>query len=193
MENIQLSIDDKKFLLELARRSIIDKINGKHTVIQSNEIPSHLTNNGACFVTLKKWDQLRGCIGTLEAYQPLVQDVVEHAAAAAFEDYRFRPVKEEEVPELEIEISYLTPLERMEYSDEDDLLKKIVPHEDGLVLRDGGRRATFLPQVWEQLPEKREFLNHLCSKMGMPPDLWRKKHLDVYTYRVVSFSEEEFR
>jgi AmmeMemoRadiSam system protein A len=134
---------------------------------------------------------LRGCIGTLEAYQPLVQDVCEHAVAAAFHDYRFSPLKKNELSSIEIEISYLTPSVPLIYSDSADLLRQLNPDVDGVVLSDGFHRATYLPQVWEQLPDKREFLSHLCLKMGLSSSAWLEKRLQVDIYKVIHFSENE--
>jgi AmmeMemoRadiSam system protein A len=148
-----------------------------------------LREPGASFVTLTENGDLRGCIGALEPYQPLVQDVCEHAAAAAMEDYRFPPVRPDEVSLLEIEISRLTPPERLEYTDPLELPTHLRPHIDGVVLRDGFRRSTFLPQVWEKIPDPVTFLAHLCQKMGAPATFWRHKLLEVYTYQVEEFKE----
>jgi AmmeMemoRadiSam system protein A len=148
-----------------------------------------LREEGASFVTLTKQGYLRGCIGALEPYQSLAEDVREHAIAAAFQDYRFPPVQANEIREIEIEISYLTQLMVLTYETPSDLLLLIRPNIDGVVIRDGRRRATFLPQVWEKIPDAGEFLEHLCMKMGSPPDLWRKKKLDILTYQVEEFHE----
>ncbi len=157
--------------------------------INLNCLSKDLNGEGASFVTLTIGGKLRGCIGTLEAHQPLALDVQEHAAAAALEDYRFNPVSSEEVALLEIEISRLTPLGRLDYSDKKDLMSKLRPGIDGVLIKDGGRRATFLPQVWEQISSCEEFLTHLCMKMGARPNLWQNKHLEVYTYQVEEFKE----
>ena len=194
MNDSLLSLEDKRFLLKLARSCMergIKKL--PEDKIQLYGLSPKLRQNGASFVTLTKGGQLRGCIGTLEAYQPLVLDVCEHAVAAALEDFRFPPAREEEISRIEIEISYLTTPEKLDYSDSEDLLQKIHPFKDGVVLRDGSRRATFLPQVWEHLPDREDFLSRLCSKMNAVPDLWKKKHLDVSVYKVESFSENEYR
>ena len=188
-----LSLEDRKILLRLARTCMEKSIKQLPKDELNIDILSPvLRQNGASFVTLTKRGQLRGCIGTLEAYQPLVLDVCDHAVAAALEDYRFPPVSEDEINKIEIEISYLTSPEKLEYSDSNDLLEKLHPFKDGVVLRDGSRRATFLPQVWEHLPDSEEFLSHLCSKMNAAPDLWKKKHLDISVYLVESFSEKDF-
>ena len=194
MNDELVSLEDREFLLKLARRCMERRVKGLAVgETQLDGLSPKLSQNGASFVTLTKGGKLRGCIGTLEAFQPLVLDVCEHAVAAALEDYRFPPVDVDEINQIEIEISYLTTPEKLEYSDSEDLLKKLHPFKDGVVLRDGSRRATFLPQVWEQLPDREDFLSHLCSKMNAVPDLWKKKHLDVSIYRVESFSEKELR
>jgi AmmeMemoRadiSam system protein A len=115
--------------------------------------------------------------------------VREHAIAAALEDYRFPPVRPEEVPRIRIEISRLTAPIPLKYERSEDLLKMLRPGVDGVVLRDGLRRATFLPQVWEKLPDPREFLEHLCLKMGVDASTWRYHKLQVYTYQVEEFHE----
>lgn len=182
--------EDRKILLEIARRSVENASQGKR--LQSVDLQGYskaLKDEGASFVTLTMNYALRGCIGALEAYQPLIRDVVEHAASAAVDDYRFSPVRPEEVPHLQIEISVLTKPTRLMYSGPDDLLAKLRPDVDGVILKDGRLRATFLPQVWDQLPEKEDFLAHLCSKMGAPTGLWKIKNLEVYTYQVEEFHE----
>jgi len=155
-----------------------------------DNLPAALQEDGASFVTLTSNGQLRGCIGTLEASQPLALDVQEHAAAAATQDFRFPPVTPRELPSIHIEISRLTPLEPLEYHDAEELVRLLQPGRDGVVLRDGYHRATFLPQVWEDLPSPEDFLSHLCLKMGASPNLWRNKKLSVYTYQVEKFEEE---
>ena len=132
---------------------------------------------------------LRGCIGALEAYQPLAEDVREHAVAAALNDYRFPPVQVAELNGISLEVSRLTAPVPLEYTSPEDLVAKLRPGVDGVILRDGGRRATFLPQVWEKLPDAENFLANLCHKMGASPDLWRRKHLEVLTYQVEEFHE----
>lgn len=186
-----LTDDDKRTLLKFARQSLESGVRGDTPLpLKLAELNPLLRAKGASFVTLTIHGQLRGCIGALEPYQPLVQDVCEHAVAAALSDYRFSPVLPEELSEIEIEISRLTPPQPLAYTNPEDLLNKLRPDIDGVILRDAsGRRATFLPQVWKQLPNKVEFLNHLCQKMGLLPDAWRTKHLDVQTYQVEEFHE----
>ncbi len=184
-----LTPSERALLLELARASIAAAVRGEPLPpVDLASLPPRLREKGASFVTLTKRGMLRGCIGTLEAYQPLALDVQEHAVAAALQDYRFPPVRAEELPEIDIEISRLTAPVPLEYDTPEDLLRKVRPGVDGVVLRDGFRRATFLPQVWEKIPDAAEFFSQLCLKMGAAPDLWRRKHLDVRVYQVEEFS-----
>jgi len=151
MNTTPLTASERESLLKLARRSIEAAVAGKPVSgLPPEEITTALTEKGASFVTLTIGGNLRGCIGALEAYQPLMNDVQEHAVAAAMEDFRFPPVSRAEVPHLEIEVSRLTPPQRLEYSQPLELLNLLKPGIDGVVLRDGPRRATFLPQVWEK-------------------------------------------
>ncbi len=190
MTGNRLNDSERDFLLRLARKSIEAAASGKRSPgIDAGQVSEKLRENGASFVTLTIQDALRGCIGTLEAYQPLYMDVIEHAAAAAVDDFRFKPVRPEEVASLSIEVSVLTHPEQLGYDNTEDLLQRLRPGIDGVIIKDGRMRATFLPQVWEQLPDKEEFLSHLCSKMGAPAGLWKTKNLAVFTYQVEEFHE----
>lgn len=185
-----LSSDDQLLLLRLARISIENVVNRRTLPkLILTDYSNDLQAPGASFVTLTEDGDLRGCIGALEAYQPLVQDVCEHAAAAAVEDYRFNPVTPDEVSRLKIEISRLTPPKPLRYSTPEELIAALRPGVDGVILRDGPHRATFLPQVWEKLPHPSEFLSHLCQKMGEPSNLWQRRALQVQTYQVEEFAE----
>lgn len=185
-----LSQQEKKFLLNLARSSIERAVKRQPLPeIVLDDLSDILRTDGAAFVTLTKDKRLRGCIGALEAYQPLVMDVREHAATAAMEDYRFAPVSASELTSISIEISRLTQPNALEYADAEALITLLRPDIDGVILSDGLRRATFLPQVWEQLPNPEDFLSHLCHKMGSSPGAWRHKHLVVSTYQVEEFHE----
>lgn len=185
-----LTEQEKQILLRLARRSIELAVRRQPLPrLNLADYSPALRSEGASFVTLTRDGELRGCIGALEAYQPLVQDVCEHAAAAALEDYRFPPVRAAEVELLEIEISRLTAPQPLDYQQPLQLLEKLRPGVDGVILRDGIRRATFLPQVWEKIPEAGDFLTHLCLKMGGPGNLWQRKLLQVFTYQVEEFRE----
>ncbi len=190
MKRQMITNEDRQILLELARRSIEAAARRKPLPeINLHEYSPTLQEHGASFVTITINHNLRGCIGTLEAYQPLVKDVVTHASAAATDDYRFSPVTPDEVQILNIEISILTKPERINYSSTHELLDQILPGETGVILKDGRKRATFLPQVWEQLPDKQEFFSHLCQKMGASGNLWKIKNLEVFTYQVEEFHE----
>jgi AmmeMemoRadiSam system protein A len=186
-----LTVKEHQLLLDLARRSVRAAASGAPLpeVVPADFTPA-LMEEGASFVTLTEMDgELRGCIGALEAYQPLALDVRTHAAAAAVEDYRFPRVRPEEVDRLKIEISRLTRPESLGYTDSTDLIRRLCPGLDGVILRDSGRRATFLPQVWKKIPRVEEFLNQLCRKMGAPADLWRRKHIEVLVYQVEEFHD----
>ncbi|MEI8131098.1 MAG: AmmeMemoRadiSam system protein A [Leptolinea sp.] len=187
-----ISKEDRQILLELARRSLEAAARKRPLPrISLADYSNRLQQNGASFVTLTSQGALRGCIGTLEAYQSLVQDVCDHAASAAIEDFRFSPVSPVEVQMIAIEVSVLTAPVKLEYETPVDLMAKLSPGEDGVILRDGRLRATFLPQVWDQLADKAEFLSHLCSKMGAAPSLWKIKNLEVFTYQVEEFRDLE--
>jgi uncharacterized protein len=186
----KLTAEEKQTLLRLAREALESGVRGKDLPAPDpTQLTPLLRAEGAAFVTLTIRGQLRGCIGALQPYQPLFDDVREHAIAAALDDYRFPPVRSDELPRIRIEVSRLTLPQPLVYTDADDLLAKLHPGIDGVILRDGSRRATFLPQVWEQIPDKAEFLSHLCAKMGAASNLWRNKHLEVQIYQVEEFHE----
>ncbi len=157
--------------------------------LDSDSLSPQLCELGASFVTLKINDHLRGCIGTLEAYQSLANDVRDHAVTAALADPRFRPVDKSELSRIRLEISRLTVPQLLEYLSSEDLPAKLRPHVDGVIIKDDHRRATFLPQVWEQVPDPADFLDQLCAKMGAKPKLWRKTKLQVFVYQVEEFRE----
>lgn len=185
-----LTTSERQTLLRIARESLEDAVKGKPLLpLNSYPISPALKESGASFVTLTVQGELRGCIGALEAYQPLAEDVREHAVAAALEDPRFPPVREEELSRIEIEVSRLTAPKPLDYSSSEDLIAKLRPHVDGVVLRHGSRRATFLPQVWEKIPNPEGFLDQLCYKMNVKPNTWRETKLLVFTYQVEEFRE----
>ena len=191
MSDEQLTSEERKKLLELARQALVESVQGKKLQpLDVDNLPPRLREPGATFITLTKHGELRGCVGALEAYQPLAEDVREHAVAAAFKDYRFPPVEPSELAEIEIEVSRLTQPRPLEYEHQEELIKLLRPNVDGVILRDGIRRATFLPQVWEKIPDPAVFLSHLCQKMGADPYLWRFKKLQVLIYQVEMFQED---
>jgi uncharacterized protein len=186
-----LTLEEQQALLRLAREAMTRRVQGeKIPKLDVSSLSPRLREQGASFITLTVGGQLRGCIGALEPYQSLAEDVRQHAVAAALEDRRFPPVRERELNGIRIEVSRLTRPIPLAYKDAADLLSKLRPHVDGVILRDGTRRrATFLPQVWEKIPDPAEFLNHLCQKMGVNESLWRSKHLEVFIYQVEEFHE----
>lgn len=156
-------------LLALARNAIAARL-GLATQ-PTADLPA-LHEPAATFVTLTQRGQLRGCIGSLEAWRPLGQDVRENALAAAFRDPRFAPLAAGELPLTRVEVSLLTPAVALPFADQADALAQLRPGEDGIVFSCGRRRATFLPQVWEQLPDPAAFMAHLKQKAGLPADYW---------------------
>lgn len=160
-------------LIEVAKQSIQHGLQtGKPLAINLDNCSPELTVQRATFVTLEKHGQLRGCIGMLNAVRPLIEDVAENAFSAAFKDPRFSPVSAAELNDLEIHISILTPAKPMRFNSEQDLIQQLVPYQDGLILQEGARRGTFLPSVWQQLPDPVQFLRHLKQKAGLPPEYW---------------------
>lgn len=190
MSTDKLNENEKQTLLRIARESMEHAVKKeKMPPLDLNSMSELMRADGASFVTLTIHGNLRGCIGALEPYQALALDVREHAIAAALEDPRFPPVSPSELEKIEVEVSRLTVPERLEYTDAEDLLAKLRPNIDGVILRDGFHRATFLPQVWDKIPDKEDFLDNLCYKMGASQNLWRKKHLEVLIYQVEEFHE----
>ncbi|MEM2918242.1 MAG: AmmeMemoRadiSam system protein B [Candidatus Altiarchaeota archaeon] len=189
-ESDSINENDKKFLLNLARKTLESYLStGIKPYINETEISENLKMKQGCFVTLKKSDQLRGCIGHILPQVPLYECVIENAINAALHDPRFTEVRYDELKDIKIEISVLSLPKILQYSFDEDLLNKLTPYEDGVVLKFGSRQSTYLPQVWEQIPDKKIFLSSLCLKGGMPEDCWRKG-VEVYTYKAEVFSEE---
>ena len=190
MPEQNLNVEERRILLRLAREALEAAVHSQPMPqINPDEMTSRLQEPGASFVTLTIRGMLRGCVGTLEPYQSLADDVCEHAVAAGLQDYRFPPVRAEELNQIEIEISRLSVPQPLVYSTPKTLVENLHPGIDGVVLRDGTHRATFLPQVWEKLPDPADFLDHLCAKMGADPGLWRRKKLEVLVYQVEKFYE----
>ena len=141
----------------------------------------------ACFVTLTINKNLRGCIGSLEARQELWKDVMQNALNAAFSDYRFSPLSKTELPKIKIEVSVLSEKKKISFKNEKELLEKI-DKKMGIILEKNGHGATFLPQVWEQISDKTEFLEHLSMKAGLNKDAWKQS--EIYYYRVEAEEEK---
>ncbi len=179
--------EEKTLLRQVAKNAVEYKLqHGTPLNIDTAHYPLPLRKPGASFVTLKKHGELRGCIGSLEAHRPLVEDVAHNAHAAAFTDPRFPPVSLQELPELEFHLSVLTLAVPMQFESEKNLLEQIRPGIDGLVLEDDSYRSTFLPTVWESLPDAVQFLQHLKRKAGLPEDYWSDT-LKIWRYTTVSF------
>ncbi|MBQ3641167.1 AmmeMemoRadiSam system protein B [bacterium] len=153
-------------VVDLCKKSIKSRLNSEQFQIH---IDSVFEEKGACFVTLKKDGRLRGCIGSLLAFRSLAIDLISRAQDAAFRDSRFNPVTKEEFDSLETDVSILSPSKEIIFKDEQDLLDQIVPYKDGIIIRDGQYQAVYLPSVWEELPDKVEFLNSLKVKAGLSP------------------------
>jgi AmmeMemoRadiSam system protein B/AmmeMemoRadiSam system protein A len=188
----QFSASDRTFLLRLARQTI-ERVTrgGELPKWPAGGVPPACRERRGCFVTLHLHGQLRGCIGNLTASQPLFRGVSQNARDAALRDARFPCVTPDEVALLQIEISVLTEPQPLAFRTPADLLEKLQPQRDGVVLQIGAQRATFLPQVWEQLPDKTEFLSHLARKAGAGAGDWRGHDVRVSTYRVEHFTEPE--
>ena len=166
-------------LLPIARAAISSALGCEQ---HANEQEAWLQERGACFVTLTQQGELRGCIGTLEAHRSLLQDVKANAHAAAFRDPRFAPLAADELDKTSVEVSLLSAMTPMQFSGERDALTQLKPGIHGVVFEYGHHRSTFLPQVWEQLPNVVEFMAHLKYKAGLPPEFWADEvRLSCYT------------
>jgi AmmeMemoRadiSam system protein A len=166
----------QKAALRLAREAITS-----HLYQKPLRSKTKFKERGCCFVTLQKNGVLRGCIGSFVP-KPLHIAIVENAIAAATKDPRFKPLTKEELKEVEIEVSILSAPKLFNYNEPNELLKQLAAKKPGVIIKCGANSATFLPQVWEQLPEPELFLSQLCIKAGLPEDAWRKLKLEVYTY-----------
>lgn len=162
---------NEALLLQIARTAIESNFEDEVKVDKENLLKenSFLSEQRACFVTLTLDGKLRGCIGSLVAHRTLIDDLIHNSIAAAIGDPRFSPLTKEEYEKIKVEISLLTPAQELEYSDLEDLEKKLIPNKHGVILELNGKRATFLPQVWEQLPSFNDFMVHLCQKAGLDP------------------------
>lgn len=186
------SAADRKFLLNLARTTLTRvTTNGPLPEVNPKDVPPKLAEKKACFVTLTEQGKLRGCIGHIFPQEPLYRAVEDNAQSAALRDWRFSPVQPGEVDQIKIEISVLTEPQPLPFNSPEDLLGRLQPYNDGVVLKIGSRGATFLPQVWEQISDRVEFLNRLSEKAGCEPSAWRGKDAAVSVYRVEAFEESE--
>jgi len=185
-------MDKGEIYLKLARAAIAQSVGIPYDIDLDKLLKDYpeLKEMGSSFVTITKGDEqtLRGCIGSLEAYRPLYEDIILNARAAALHDPRFQALSELEYNDIKVEVSILSKPQILQYSDIDDLKNKIKPNIDGVVLKLDGRQATFLPQVWEQLPTFDLFFAHLCQKAGLEPGCL-KYHPEIFIYHVEKYSE----
>jgi AmmeMemoRadiSam system protein A len=186
----KLTEEEGRTLLSAARETIEQRIFNREEQSRSDAaLSSKFSEKRGTFVTLTIDGSLRGCIGHIIPQESLIEGIRVNAINAAFKDPRFRPLSKKEWKRVKIEISILTDPQPLAYSDADDLLKKLRPGIDGTIIKKGLCQATFLPQVWEQLPDPKEFLRHLCVKAGLDGDAWKKESLEVSTYQVQAFEE----
>jgi AmmeMemoRadiSam system protein A len=193
--NTGFTEEQGQLLINLARNAILNELAGKTTnTIADTSIPAfqneRFQEHCGTFVTLKIKGQLRGCIGNLTPEGSVLEGIKRNAVNAAFHDPRFSSISAAELDRTQIEVSILTEPLPLAYQDSQDLIQKLRPHVDGVIIRKGHTSATFLPQVWEQLPRPENFLNHLCMKAGLPADAWKYSKLEVLTYQVQYFEEE---
>lgn len=179
------SDDEGKVLLALARAAIEREL-GRPVAVPDGA--DWLREPGATFVTLRQGAQLRGCIGTLQAHRPLVEDVKANALAAAFRDPRFKSLTRDELDTTNVEVSLLSRITSITFDDEASALSQLKPGVDGIVFEYGYHKSTFLPQVWEELPEPSEFVSTLKQKAGLPPDFW-DRDVKLARYTVSKWSE----
>ncbi len=185
-----------QLLVNLARKAITVELTGEtsdaetDTTMQAFQDKSFQAHCGT-FVTLKSHGQLRGCIGSLTSTESVLDGIKRNAVHAAFHDPRFSALTAAELDQTEIEVSILTEPLPLEYRDGQELIRKLRINVDGVIIRKGHRSATFLPQVWEQLPRPEDFLGHLCTKAGLPSDNWKSSELEVLTYQVQYFEEKQ--
>ncbi len=181
-------------LLCRARQAISEQLAGQRassvTEEPDTQTQATLATPGAVFVTLSQKGQLRGCIGSLSAWRPLATDVVENAKSAAFRDPRFPPLTSEELDRTRVEVSLLSPAQPMSFTSQDDAIQQLRPNVDGVILEWQGRRGTFLPQVWESLPDRQQFFRHLKQKAGLAMDFWADD-VKLYRYQVQKWKEPE--
>lgn len=192
----QFSESQGEVLVRLARHTIMKKLGKKVPKEEATSLEQALTDDDfsatrGTFVTLKKHGNLRGCIGSLTADEPVVDGIRHNALNAAFNDPRFPVLSPRELDQIEIEVSILTDPRPLDFKNGADLTAKLRPHVDGVIIKKGYNRATFLPQVWEQLPRPEDFLSHLCSKAGLSSNAWQDTGLEVQIYQVQYFEEQK--
>jgi AmmeMemoRadiSam system protein A len=186
--NMLLCVAKNAISRKLERKA---KLSGDELNAFAGKYAKRFSKKQGAFVTLTINERLRGCIGSLQATKPLLEAIYSNALNAAFFDTRFMPIAKKEFEQAEIEVSVLSPLSKLVYSDAADLLSKLVPHKHGVLLEfSNGAGSTFLPQVWDQLPDAEEFLSHLCTKAGMPSNAYASMHPAVFLYTVQCAQEK---
>lgn len=183
-----------KTLIELARQTIMEKLGLEIEKFRADKLLSELKDekfkeSSGTFVTININGGLRGCIGNLYSEGTVIDGIRQNAVKAAFNDPRFPPLSESELNRIDIEVSILSVPQPLDYQNSDELLDKLRVNLDGVIIKKGFSSATFLPQVWKQLPKKEDFLSHLCLKAGLPANEWKKGKLEVLTYQVQYFEE----
>lgn len=193
-ELLQLSVQEQQLLLDVARDTLQAHVHAvEPPEIDETTFPEGLQQHAACFVTLTKDGRLRGCIlDRFEPHESALANVARNVVLAASHDPRFSAVRPEELARIIIEISILGLPYEVSYSSPDELVSMLVPGVDGVILTIGGSTSTYLPQVWEQLPDPEQFLSELCLKQGAAADRWRREPLPkIELYQVLHFSEEQ--
>ncbi|OZG71459.1 AmmeMemoRadiSam system protein A [Hahella sp. CCB-MM4] len=187
MHSTDMTAEDRQRLRQIAWSSIDYALDHAGPMrLDADSLSGVLAEPGASFVTLTLNGVLRGCIGSLQAMRPLAEDVAENAYSAAFRDPRFHPLTKDERVSCELEISVLTPPESFPVASEDDLVRRLIPSEHGVILRWRQRRATYLPSVWDMLPDPRRFVRELKKKAGLSEEFWDPE-MEVSVYRAIKF------
>ena len=189
MKPDHLTGSERRVLLSLARDALEASVKTGVTPPLPQGLPERLLEEGASFVTLTHQGKLRGCIGVIEPFRALAEDVRENTMGAAFFDPRFPKVQIQELEGMAIEIAILSPLRQIEYQGEVELLRALRPGVDGVLVKTDEKRATFLPKVWDKIPDPNLFMGMLCRKMGVPEDTWQQQPLEIYVYQTADIGE----
>jgi AmmeMemoRadiSam system protein A len=181
---------ESQALLQIARQAVVAAVGGqRHWQPKMSDVPSTLLRPGACFVTLHTRGRLHGCIGSVEPRLPLALDVARNAQSAALDDPRFYPLTAAEVDDTAIEVSVLTPMQPLTYTDLDDLVRQIRPGVDGVLVGRDWQRGLLLPQVWENIPDPYDFLSHVALKASAAIDIYHHPETKVHVFQVISFTQ----
>ena len=185
----KISEKEGEFLLGIARLAIDSKFKGENFHLYDMPYPN-LDEKRGIFVTLTNGGELRGCIGNIHPVYSIYQGVVKNATAAAFSDNRFKPVTKDDLKNIRVEVSILTEPVRLLFNSRQEILDRIIEFKHGVIMINNMNEGVFLPQVWEQLPRKEDFLNHLCLKACILPEMWHDKDTEIYLFEVQKFKEE---